>query len=397
MDLTTNPLQLPVSRSHPLNPPPYRALTAERRVAPVRTPRGDIAWLVTRYEDARAVLGDRRFSSDPRTPGFPTYLTPGLEPPPGFFMQFDAPDHGRLRRAVSREFSLTRIEALRPVMQQILDEVVDEMVRRGGEAELIAEMALPMAARTITELLGVPYEDTALVKDNTDVLLDHLSTPEQVMGAAQALSAYFDQLVTTKERQATAGDLLGRLVAHADEAAISHPELVGMATLLLLAGYDTMVQMIGLGVLTLLEHPDQLREIREQPSLLPGSVEELLRFLTVNHVGLPRAALEDVVVAGQPIRAHDGVLVMLNAANRDPDVFDHPDEFDVHRDGPAPVAFGYGLHKCIGTALAVVELETVFAGLFRRLPTLRVVKPIEELVFRHDMVLYGVRELHVAW
>jgi cytochrome P450 len=162
-----------------------------------------------------------------------------------------------------------------------------------------------------------------------------------------------------------------------------------------------MVQMIGLGVLTLLEHPDQLARLKADESLYAGAVDELLRYLTVNHAGLPRAALEDVMVGNQLIRAHEGVLVMVNAANRDDSVFPDADAFDVFRATKpqhAPhLAFGHGLHKCIGTAVAKVELETVFSGLFRRLAKLRVTEPIESLRFRHTMVLYGVEALPVAW
>jgi cytochrome P450 len=159
-----------------------------------------------------------------------------------------------------------------------------------------------------------------------------------------------------------------------------------------------MAQVIGLGVLVFLLHPDQLAALRADPSLIPQAVEELLRYLSINHSGLPRAALEDVEVGGQLIRAGEGVLVMINAANRDQVVFDRPDEFDIHRRGlDQHVAFGHGLHKCIGLTLARVELSTVFAGLFKRLPGLRLERGVDELRFRHEMVLYGVRALPVSW
>ncbi len=389
-------VELPVPRRHALHPPPkYREWTAERPVVKVRTPHGD-AWLITRFEDVRAVLVDARFSSDPRTPGFPSYLTGGLEPPPGFFMQFDNPDHSRLRGSVSREFITARMEALRPRMRQILDELVDAMIARGRFGELIEALALPMAARVICEFLGVSPDDTRTVKEQVDVLLDRGKAPEEVMNAAMQLSAYFERLITDKE-QHPGDDLLSLLIQGSPGNGVQRPELVGIATLLLLGGYDTMVQMIGLGVLTLLEHPAQLGELRADDGLVANAVDELLRYLTVNHAGLPRAALADVEVGGQLIRAHEGVLVMINAANRDPAVFPNPDVFDIHRKASRHVAFGYGLHKCIGLALARVELETVFAGLFRRLPDLHLTRSMQSLSFRHDMVLYGVNELPVAW
>jgi cytochrome P450 len=389
-------VELPVPRRHALHPPPkYRELTAERPVVRVRTPRGD-AWLITRFEDVRAVLVDARFSSDPRTPGFPSYLTGGLEPPPGFFMQFDNPDHSRLRGSVSREFITGRMEALRPRMRQILDELIDAMIANGRSAELIEALALPMAARVICEFLGISPDDTRTVKAHVDVLLDRSKPPEEVMAAAMQLSAYFERLIADKE-QHPGDDLLSLVIKGSPGNGVQRPELVGIATLLLLGGYDTMVQMIGLGVLTLLEHPAQLAELRADDGLVAGAVDELLRYLTVNHAGLPRAALADVEIGGQLIRAQDGVLVMINAANRDASVFPDPDTFDIHRKASRHVAFGYGLHKCIGLALARIELETVFCGLFERLPDLHLTRAMQSLSFRHDMVLYGVNELPVAW
>jgi cytochrome P450 len=158
-----------------------------------------------------------------------------------------------------------------------------------------------------------------------------------------------------------------------------------------------MAQMIGLGTTTLLQHPDQLAELRADPSLYPQAIEELLRYLSINHAGLPRAVTEDMVLAGQQLKAGDGLLVMINAANRDPEAFAAPDRFDIHRVPGQHVAFGHGFHKCIGLTLARVELSTVFQGLFERLPSLRLAEDLLDLPFRHDMVLYGVRRLPVTW
>jgi cytochrome P450 len=403
MDISTAPT-FPMPRRDPLDPPPdYRRLGAERPIFRVRTPRNQLAWVVTRHDDVRAVLTDRRFSSDPRTPGFPTYITGDLDPPPGFFLQLDPPDQTRLRRLVTREFVMSQMELLRPRMEVILDGLIDAMERTGAgqgrSADLVKQLAFPMAATVICELLNVPYEDHDVFVSLTDTVLDRSSTAEQTAKAATELMAYFDRLVTTKERQEPpSDDMLGRLVVHFREGAISHTELVGLAALLLLSGYDTMAQMIGLGVLTLLRHPDQLALMRADPALVPPTVEELLRYLSINHSGLPRSALEDVEVGNVLIRKGDGVLVMINAANRDEEVFEDPDKFDIRREfRHEHVAFGHGFHKCIGLTLARVELATVFAGLFRRLPTLQLARPVDELRFRHEMVLYGVRELPVTW
>jgi cytochrome P450 len=177
-------------RSNPFDPPPeYRALAAERPIFRVQTPRDQFAWVVTRYDDVRAVLLDRRFSSDPRSPGFPTYLTGDLDPPPGFFLQLDAPDQTRLRKLVNREFVITQMEKLRPRMQIILDELIDKMIARGGPTDLVHELAYPMAATVICEMLKVPYEDHEIFVTLTDTVLNRSSTAEEAARAAAELMA----------------------------------------------------------------------------------------------------------------------------------------------------------------------------------------------------------------
>ncbi|WP_263163951.1 thioester reductase domain-containing protein [Streptomyces sp. SCSIO ZS0520] len=397
--MTTTPAPVfPLPRTHPLDPPPaYRELAAEQPVFQVRTPRGEHVWLVTRHEDARTVLTDLRFSSDPKTPGYPSYISGDTPIPPGFFLNQDAPDHTRLRRLVTREFLITQMEAKRPRMKAILDDLLAAMAARGTTADLVRDLAFPMAATVMCELLDVPYEDHHIFVTLTDTILDRSSTPAQAEGAARELMAYFDKVVTAREQQPT-DDMLGRLVAQEEAGKLSHDEFVGLAALLMLSGYDTMAQMIGLGTATLLEHPEQLAALRADPALYPQAVEELLRYLSINHAGLPRAATEDLTLAGTRISKGDGLLVMINAANRDAAVFTEPDTFDIHRPDPqSHVAFGHGFHKCIGLTLARVELSTVFAGLFEKFPTLQPAAPLEELPFRHDMVLYGVRALPVTW
>ncbi|WP_197995981.1 thioester reductase domain-containing protein [Streptomyces buecherae] len=388
----------PMPRAHPLDPPPaYRELSAAQPVFRVRTPRGELVWVVTRHEDARAVLTDLRVSSDPKSPGYPSYISGDTPLPPGFFLNQDPPDHTRLRRLVTREFLISQMERKRPAMRRVLDGLLDDLQAKGPGADLIGGLAFPMAATVMCELLDVPYEDKSVFITLTDTVLDRSSTPEQAENAASELMAYFDRLVTAKKR-APGDDMLGRLAEQEANGTLSHDEFVGLVMLLLLSGYDTMAQMIGLGTATLLEHPTQLADLRADPALYPRAVEELLRYLSINHAGLPRAATRDLTVGGQHIRAGEGLLVMLNAANRDASVFPEPDVFDIHRASPqAHVAFGHGFHKCIGLTLARVELTTVFAGLFERFPTLRLGVPLTELPFRHDMVLYGLRELPVTW
>lgn len=390
---------LPANRTHPLDPPPeYKQLRIEQPILKVRTPRGDPAWLVTRLEDIRTVLTDKRFSSDPRKPGYPTYITGDVPPPPGFFMQHDAPDHTRLRRMVTNEFKAKHVEGLRPRMQQIVDQCLDGMLKMTPPVDLVKVFAVPVASMVICELLGVSLDDYPFVQSRTDTVLDRSRSPQETTAAAIELMGFFDRLVTAKEQNPTPNDLIGRVVLEAArQGQPSHQELVGLSALLLLGGYDTMAQVIGLGTVTLLKNPDQLAGFLRDPSLGENLVDELVRYLSVNHAGLPRAALADVEVGGQLIREGEGVILMLNSGNRDELAFQNPDAFDIHRQTAQHVGFGHGLHKCIGADFARAELEIVFRSLFQRIPTLSLAAPIEELPFRHEMVLYGLKQLPVTW
>ncbi|USS44406.1 cytochrome P450 (plasmid) [Burkholderia glumae] len=389
---------LPTRRTCPFDPPPeYRTFRAECPVARVRTPRGDEAWIVTRREDIRAVLTDRRFSSDPTLPGFPTYLTGDIAPPPGFFLLMDSPDHHRLRSVVVDEFKGSKLDALRPLMERVVVRNLDQLAAMTPSVDLIGAFALPVAAQIICEMLGVPYEDHGFVQDRTDTILDRSRAPADQERAVVDLMAYFDRVVSTKEA-APGDDVIGRLIRDPDRyQRIDHRELVGLAALLLLSAYDTMAQVIGLGTVVLLEHRDQLAEFMADPSLSDNFVDELVRYLSVNHAGLPRVATDDVQVGGRLVRRGEGVIVMVNSGNRDESVYQDPDRFDIHRRAKEHVGFGHGLHKCIGAHFARAELAIVFRRLFERLPTLAVAAPVDSLPFRHDMVLYGLKQLPVTW
>ncbi|GEM46878.1 cytochrome P450 [Deinococcus cellulosilyticus] len=393
-----NTPEMPSVRPCPFDPPAeYRNIRAEAPVAQFRTPRGNLAWLITRFDDIKQVLTDPRFSSDPTRPGFPSYLTGDILPPPGYFLLMDSPDHHRLRSVIVQELKGARLEELRPKMQAIVDAQVERMLQMTPPVDLIQVFALPVASLIICDLLGVPYQDHSFVQDRTDTILDRSRTPKEQEAAAIELMMYFDRIVTEKE-QHPENDLIGRLIQDpARSSKINHAELVGLAALILLSAYDTMVQVIGLGTLTLLNHPEQVQDILSSPVLIDKLTDELVRYLTVNHAGLPRVATEDVVVGGQTIRAGEGVVVMLNSGNRDEEAFTLPDEFNVHRSTRDHVGFGHGLHKCIGAHYARMELGIVFSSLFRQVHGLQVTVPTHELEFRDEMVLYGVKQLPVSW
>jgi cytochrome P450 len=342
-------------------------------------------------------LSDRRLSSDPRSTGFPTYISGEVPPPPGFFLQLDAPDHTRLRKSVTEEFLNSHVEQLKPRMAAIIDRQLTEMLALQPPVDFVKAFAVPASAKIICELLGTPVADHPFVQSRTDIVLDRSTPPEQAEKAAIELMSYFDRIVTEKEL-APGEDLLGRLIrkARADNQP-SHEEIVGLAALLLLSAYDTMALAMGLGVVTLLNNPQQRQAFLADPSLGNDLVYELVRYLTINHAGLPRAATADLEIGGQQIKAGEGVLIMLSSANRDEEVFEQPDAFNLHRREKTQLGFGHGIHKCLGMHFARAELAIAFRAIFTRIPTLSIAVPQTSLTYRDEMVLYGLKALPVTW
>lgn len=412
---TAPSLTVPADRGGcPFSPPPdYQQAREESPVSRVTLWDGSQCWMVTGYQELRSVLGDPRFSADAGRPGFP-FLSAGrklIATRSASFIRMDDPDHRRLRRMLSADFMIRKVEALRPRIQQIVDGFLDTMIAQGDSADLVSAFALPVPSLVICLLLGVPYEDHEFFQSHSHTILNSRSTEAEISAAQTELIDYLVEL-TGRKRQQPGDDVLSRLAARGE---LSTQEIAAMARLLLVAGHETTANMIGLSTLLLLRTPDQLARLRADPSLVKGTVEELLRYLTIVQSGLTRVAVEDVEVGGRTIRAGEGVLCMISAANRDPNAFpgdaDEPggpdtsgapgsigaDGFDVGRDARHHVAFGFGIHQCLGQPLARVELQVALETLLRRLPGLSLAIPFEEVRFRHDMLVHGVHELPVAW
>ncbi|MEU5210377.1 cytochrome P450 [Streptomyces sp. NPDC020742] len=356
---------------------------------------GSSCWLVTRHQDVRAVLGDARFSADPARPGFPFLAAGGRELLTRIrtFIRMDDPEHARLRRMLTADFMVKKMEAMRPEVQGIADQLLDRMTDGQESADLVAEFALPLPSLVICLLLGVPYEDHAFFQERSRIALSLRSTAEDVRTAQDELHHYLSGLAESK-RKAPDDGIVSRLVARGE---LSADEIASMGRLLLIAGHETTANMTALSTLTLLRNPEQLARLRQDPSLVKGAVEELLRYLTIVHNGVPRVATEDVTIGGVTLRAGEGVLCTLNSANRDEEVFPGGDALDVGRDARRHVAFGFGVHQCLGQPLARVELQIAIETLLGRLPGLRLAVPFEEISFRNDMGIYGVHTLPVAW
>jgi cytochrome P450 len=393
--MTTHP-PLPTLRPLLDPSPEYAKWRAEGPIRRVTIWGDNSPWLVTRHEDACAVLADPRFSVDATRDGFP-----GLRPQPplrapGEFFMMDPPDHTRLRRALIPYFTFRRIEQLRPVIARICGELLDTMTADGSTtADLVESYAMPLPSLAIGELLGVPYEDHDFFQRQARLMTSVASGPEEMMAARTTLCTYLDELLARRTRE-PADDLISRLardrVATGEVSAI---EAVNIASLLLVAGYETTTNMFSLAVVALLRHPEQLAALRADPSLWSGAVDELLRHLTISP-DLRRIATEDAEIAGVHIRAGEGVIVALQAANRDPAAFADPDALDVGRSTTGHLAFGHGVHQCIGQSLARAELQVGLAALFDRLPGLRLATPPEDLVLTMS-IIHGVRSLPVSW
>jgi cytochrome P450 len=394
----------PMSRAAgcPFDPPPrLRELQAEAPITRVQWWDGSTPWVVTGYADHRALLADPRISADSTHPSHPHRAAGMREAHQNHgrpFIRMDDPEHARLRRMVSAPFSVKRAEALRPFIQQIVDGLIDDLLAGPKPADLVEALALVLPSLVICKLLGVPYEDHAFFQENSKVFVQRDVTPRQAAEADKQVLAYLDRLIGDK-LTSPGDDLMSELAERVAADALSSGEAARVAQLLLLAGHDTTANMIALGTLALLQHPGQLAILREtdDAAVVAGAVEELLRYLSIVHIGHPRAALADIEIGGQVIRAGDGLLLPAEMANRDPAVFPDPDRLDITRDARGHVAFAFGPHQCLGQNLARVELQVVYSTLYRRIPTLRLATSLDKIPFKEDSLNYGVHELPVTW
>ncbi|MEV4475227.1 cytochrome P450 [Nonomuraea sp. NPDC049504] len=389
----------PMPRSCPFGPPPqYAHLRQEAPISRVTLQDGTQAWLITGHALARAFLSSDKISSNRANPGFPQ-LVPGVASVPlkGTIVAMDPPEHSRHRRMVTNEFTVRRVKQMRPEIQRITDRAIDEMLAGPRPADLVEAVSLPVPSLVICELLGVPYADRGQFQSRTTIILSRNSTSEQRRDTALWLRGYISDLVAGKEAR-PGDDLLSRLIAkYRDIDAYDRETLTGIGLLLLVGGHETTANMISLSVASLLDDPHLLAGLRERPEQTPQLVEELLRFHSVVDNATSRVVVEDFELDGIAFRAGDGVIVAAAAAGHDPDVFARPDRIDVDRGARHHLAFGFGIHQCLGQNLARLELEIVLNTLFARVPTLALAEPVERLPFKTDALVYGIHRLPVTW
>jgi len=391
------PVAFPQKRTCPYHPPAaYDPLRATRPLARVTLFDGREAWLVTGHGVARELLTDERLSSDRTRPGFPAHPFRFARSRSGrVLLGVDGPEHHTQRRMVTGDFTVNRATALRPRIQQIVDERLDAMITQGPPADLVAALALPVPSMVISALLGVPYDDHEFFEEQSRRMVRGPEAAD-MQDAREHLEAYFEDLIDRKRTDPGTGLLDGLVQRQLSSGEVDREYLVNLAIILLITGIDTTANMISLGTYTLLQHPERLTELRTDPDLLPGAVEELMRLLSIVD-GTLRMAVEDIEIAGTTIRAGDGVIFSTSVINRDESVYPEPDNLDWHRPARHHVAFGFGIHVCLGQHLARAELEIALGSLFDRLPGLRLAAPADQIPFKSAGPVEGMLELPVTW
>jgi cytochrome P450 len=401
MTVPDSALKFPFAQSPSLYAPAaeLRPLTEHQPVAPVVLPDGRAAWLVTGYDEVRQVHIDPRFSralaaeQERGTSGFAAFAADTI-------LGLDPPDHTRLRKLVASAFTARRVEGLRPRVIAIVGERLAAMAAGPRPADLISNFSLALPVRVICDLLGVPEQDQEQFRSWSEKLISSADvTLDEVMAAVGALAGYFAELIAAK-RAAPADDLMTALIAARDDAdRLSEQELITLCVTLLIGGYETTANQMVMSLLTLLEYPGELARLRADRALIPDAVEELMRFVQLSKGGLPpgRVTTEAVELGGVLIPAGAMVLPFFNAANRDSGEFPDPDRLDLSRGPRGHVAFGAGVHHCLGAQLARLELQEAFTGLLTVLPGIRLGVPLSELRFREKLALYSLHELPVTW
>ncbi|MFJ9844779.1 cytochrome P450 [Kitasatospora sp. NPDC101155] len=365
---------------------------------------GSEGWVVTGHEEARALLADPRISADRSNPNFPqtAKYAPGMPPvttndpmprEERTFSYMDGEEHSSQRRLVIPSFTVRQVKAMRPLMQQVADELIDKMVATGSPVDLISAYAAPFSPTMLTHILGIPEAEREFFQQRVQSLAAPM---EHMMPALLDLAGYLPGLLEKKTAE-PGQDLLSSLVSRSEDgtAELTPQNLLNTTMLVLISGNESSMTMISLGVLALLDNPEQLAAFRANPELAPSLVQELLRYLSVGGSAL-RVATEDIEIGDRLIRAGEGVVIGIKAANRDPKAFPDPEALDVRRGDNQHIAFSHGPHTCVAQNFATALLETAFTTLFARLPELRLAVPREELPVG-GMGLWRVTELPVTW
>lgn len=388
----------------PFAPPPELREMAggDKPVQRIRTWDDTTPWLVTGHAAQREIMSDPRLSANIGTPGYPHTTEAMKEHARDFPISInnaDGAEHVRFRRTLTSSFTRGRMEKMRQHIQHITDTQLDKMLAGPKPADLNEALSLPLPSKMICILLGVPYEDHDFFQAHAGVTTARYKTGAESMANTAVLLSYIADLIS-KKMEDPAEDVLSDLGERIKAGTLTMEEAAPLGHILLVAGHDTSANMITLGTALLLENPDQLELLKQnadEPKFVANAVEELLRYLTIPHLLARRVAVEDIEVGGQTIKAGEGLITSLPAANWDPEAFPEPERFDLTRKAAHHHSFGWGPHQCVGQQLARIELEVVFSTLFKRVPTLAMAADLSELRFKEDSQAYGIYELPVTW
>ncbi len=366
----------------------------------VRLWNGEQAWVVTRQKEIREILSDdERFSGRFGQDGFPTVTEARVAVDRGerAFVGMDNPDHDRFRRMFTREFSVRRMLALEPQIRQVADSLIDTMIAAGSPRDLVESIAVPFPSLVMSLLFGSPFEDHRFIIECAVARHGLTQSPEQAHSKARELAHYCQRLIEQRMEQAR-DDMVSRVIAEQVRPGhLSVEEFAEIGAMILRAGHDTTTNMISMGVLYLLRDPALATRLRTAPSDIKLAVEEFLRFTSPVQFSPRRVARCDVEIGGVTIRKGEGLFLSLASANRDEQVFAESDGINIDRDNSAQLAFGFGIHQCLGQVLARIELQIIYERILARLPDLQLACPVEQLRFKHDMQIYGVHNLPVRW
>ncbi|MDX6311931.1 MAG: hypothetical protein QOF84_1122 [Streptomyces sp.] len=383
--------------------PLYSTLRADRPVARVRTTGGVDAWLVTRYQDVRSALADPRLSrAETCKPGAPR-IGGSMNTTPDMIISLDSTEHARLRKLVAGAFTVRRVELMRPRIQQIVDELLDDIAAKGSPANLVQQFALPLPLTVIGEMLGVPAEDLGDFEGHARAFatVDDGTGNELTPARMAQLHEFVVGLISAKRRQ-PADDMMSDLIAARDnDDRLSEEELVTFVFTLIGAGFDTTACQLANSVLALIHgHPDGWKWLAEDRTRIPAAVEELLRrvnLFATDTSGFHRIATEDLELGGVRIAAGEAVVLSIASANRDESVFADAGRLDLGRADNPHIAFGHGIHYCLGKQLARIEMHLALDGLVRRFPDLRLAVPAEELRWHLGEINHSLAALPVTW
>ncbi|MBA4496505.1 cytochrome P450 [Paenactinomyces guangxiensis] len=380
----------------------YKQLRLNDPVHRITMPSGHHGWLITRYQDALAVLKDDRIIKNPRkvlNTDKPNRVLAESDLLTNHMLSSDPPDHTRLRSLVQKAFTPRMVEGLRGRIEEIAHTLLND-VQDKGKMNVIDDFAFPLPIIVICEMLGIPAEDRDKFREWSNAIISATNQPDKMRQIQPQVQEFIDYLhdLITKRRQTPRDDLVSRLVhAESEGDQLTEKELFAMIFLLIIAGHETTVNLIGNGILALLEHPAQMEKLKQQPELIHSAVEEMLRYYSPVEIATNRWASEDIFLGGKKIPKGDMVLVMLGSANRDPEQFANPDQLDITRENNRHIAFGLGIHYCLGAPLARLEGEIAIQTLLARMPDIQLAVNPATLKWRPTFLMRGLEELPVTF